>query len=528
MLQNLPELILDLVCCYLTYEDVLTLRSVCRDLKSYVDGKQFTKLNLFVGKFSCYHRLFCTGDWICHAYSYHSKDLTILNSNRFREQFRYVQKMIICNKIFYRRYRRYRDEDATAFDLASLNCFEALTYLEMNEMPALEGKLNLPELQVAAFQTDFRVLGYKDCSFELKCPKLKVLKILVCKPVLTCETNRLEYLYYDYFDCLDSTDYLKSISPNLRKLSTICLESSNFLLKLLSDIQSRSLDLSSLSQIELKQSPRLGKLDELAKSLRDLKQDARTKHIKFIFIGKLINSLDELSRIPNLILALIPEHERENDSVTLTDLDEVSDRLPLFLNGTPELEFLLSATRRVDLYEDMEWTEEVIKKLKSVDLLIISRLCKPSVSTLVLFAKNCKSLDKLHLTHQTVTEQMLEMLSDHLLNLTWIIIHECRYETLKPLAKFRNLEVVDLDFNPPKDELTFIYENSRTLEQILIYGEHHLQLLRTTTRSKWYRITITRRFNSPLLKFDTLSSMIAYYYGNLLIREYKEASTRLI
>lgn len=192
----------------------------------------------------------------------------------------------------------------------------------------------------------------------------------------------------------------------------------------------------------------------------------------------------------------------------------------------PELEFLLSATRSVDLHEDMEWTEEVIKKLKSVDWLTISHLCKPSVSTLELFAKNCKSLDQLHLRHQTVTEQMLEMLSDHLLNLTFIIIRECQYETLKPLVKFRNLEVVDLDFNPPRDELTFLYKNSRTLEQVRIHAERTLRLLRTTTRSKWYRITIASR--NSLYEFDTLSSMIAYYYEKLLFRENYEASTRLI
>lgn len=181
--------------------------------------------------------------------------------------------MTICKRIFYSTTYLYRDEDEPAFNLTSLNCFEALSHLEMDEMPSIKGKLNLPELQIASFRTPYGLKEYQNYLFELKCPKLKALKVLACKPVLTCETDQLEYLHYGYFDGIDQTDYLKSISPNLRKLSTICLEPDWSLLSLLNDLQSVSLVLPSLSeiQIELRRPPCLSELDKLANNLRDLK-----------------------------------------------------------------------------------------------------------------------------------------------------------------------------------------------------------------------------------------------------------------
>ena len=537
MLQNLPELVLDLVYDHLSYEDVLALRSTCKYLKSFVDEKQFSKLHLFVRKFSCHQRLFYTGDWICHAHSLHSMDLTILNSKRFREQFRYVRKMTICNNICYRTYfdfTNFTDEDVTVFDLTGLNCFAALSHLEMDEIPAIKGKLNLPELQIAAFQTDPRLVEYQDFSFfELECPKLKALKVFKCKPVLACETNRLVYL--QHFDDHDFTSYVKSISPNLEKLSTICLESTWSLLILLWDLQSESLILPSLSEtqleIEVDQPPSLEELDdlnELANCLEYLKQDDRTKHIKFILNGKLINSPDELSRIVSLIRAHFPDEEdSESSSSSGWMEDRLNDRFLLFLNGTPELEFLLSAVDLVELYEDIA-SEEVIKKFKNVKCLKVNDHFKPNVSTFELFARNCKSLTALCLKHQTVTGRLLEILSDYLLNLTVVKLTACQYETLKPLTKFRNLEVVSLDFNPPRDELTFIFENSRTLELVEICGRHSVELMRSTTWPRVHRISTTQE-SRPNCKFRTLLSMITYYYENHLFvkQENTEMSIRL-
>lgn len=393
----------------------------------------------------------------------------------------------------------------------------------MDEMPSIKGKLNLPELQIASFRTDYRVLGYKDYSFELKCPKLKALRLLFYKPVLTCETDRLEYLdYCDYCDYQDGADYLSNISPNLRKLSTICIEPECPEWPLLSLLQSGGLVLPSLSeiQIELRELPSLEELDKMANNLRDLKQDARTKHIKVIFIGKLINSSNEISRITSLI----------QTNLSMAGLETpLNDRSFLFLSRTPELEFLLSATCVVQFNEDIECTEEMIKKLKNVKFLNFTDHFKPSVSTFELFARNCKSLKWLNLRNQMVTGRLLEMLSGYLLDLKGIKILASKYETLKPLVKFKNLEAIGLDFNPPRDELTFIFKKSQNLEQVFLYGKHHLELLRTITAPKLHRIFVAPAYRNPP-KFGTLSSMIAYYYENHLFKqpENYETSTRLI
>ena len=117
MLQDLPELVLDVVCGHLSYEDVLALRCTCKGLKQFVDGKEFTKLNLFVRKYSFHHRLFYTDEPIYYSHSLHSDDLTILGSTRFREQFANVQRMIICTK---RVWSELGNPDATEFDLNRL------------------------------------------------------------------------------------------------------------------------------------------------------------------------------------------------------------------------------------------------------------------------------------------------------------------------------------------------------------------------------------------------------------------------
>lgn len=60
MLLDLPELVLHLVCEHLSYEDLLVLRSICKGLKQFVDGREFTKLNVFLNAFPYHRRLFYT------------------------------------------------------------------------------------------------------------------------------------------------------------------------------------------------------------------------------------------------------------------------------------------------------------------------------------------------------------------------------------------------------------------------------------------------------------------------------------
>ena len=118
------------------------------------------------------------------------------------------------------------------------------------------------------------------------------------------------------------------------------------------------------------------------------------------------------------------------------------------------------------------------------------------------------------------------MLANHLVNLEYIRIYECQYETLKPLTKFKNLEFVDLDFNPSKDELLFIYEKSRTLEtvDILCYGAKDIYifyLLRTTTAPKLHRVSISAP-SRQTIEFNALHAMIDYYYENGLFENASE------
>ena len=148
----------------------------------------------------------------------------------------------------------------------------------------------------------------------------------------------------------------------------------------------------------------------------------------------------------------------------------------------------------------------MVKKLKGIDRFEIRHQFQPSPSTFELFARTCQWLRSLSLYHQTVTGRLLEMLSKYLLNLWRIEIYRCKYETVKPLAEFRNVERVDFDFEPQKDELTILFENSRTLETICILGKDVVILKRTTQP----KVLGVRTVKVPIVKFDTLHAMIDY------------------
>ena len=522
MLSDLPELVLDVICVHLSYEDILALRATCKALKQFVDGKKFTRLNLFVRKYPFHHRLFYTNEPICYSHSLHSDDSSIFSSIRFREQFANVQRMVICTK---RSWTELRGSDATAFDLNPLNFFRAINHLEVVGFTSISGKLNLQELQIASFQ-----IGYGntqlESSIELDCPRLRALRMYRCWPVLTNETTQLEYLRYSPYD--QPSNYLLRISPNLRKVSTICIELAEKTLQLLSDLKTGRLSLPSLDRVLLELSlecTALGRLDALASCLEDLQRDGQREHIEFTFCGHLIRSPDELRQIARLAGA----YNAETGDQYRLSTRILNDHSLRFLSGKPELDLLLSDASSVYLHEDVEWSEEVVKRLKGIKHLEFGSQFQPSPATFEMFARICQSLCGWMLYNQTVTERLLEMLSKHLLNLERIQIHWCRYETLKPLAKFRNLERVGVDFEPPKDELTFLFENSRTLEMVEIFGKDIVDLMRTTTGPKVHQIKIGLFENVKIIKFDSLSMMIDHFYENVLfeISEARRTSTRL-
>ena len=433
----------------------------------------------------------------------------------------------------------YRDD---GIDLNDLNCFRELTHLEIySEYGHVKGKLNLPKLQIAAFEA-----GSDTSGLELDCPKLKALKIRYSYRVtLTSATDQLEYLHYDQV----STYYLKDIRLNLLKLSTIVFENGDFLLQFLSDLQTGSLHAPLLSEIRLENCGHLGPLDELASSLEDLKNDPRTKCITFTLMGRPIHSpknelrpIAELKRVYEVenfdshMAYLREAFEKLHIDMNALNEEEfnrymrdnqlsvlhLEDHSFLFLKRHPELQFLFESTRVVRLEKDIELDEE-IKKLKNVTRLEFCRLFRPSDSLTELVIENCKLLQSWLMYHQTVTERLLEIMSEELLNLEYIRIYYCRHETLKPLATFRNLQYLTLDFDPQRDEVQFLFENSRTLEIIDFpcqksereNGEgRFVQLLRRTQKPKVLRLTIsTKTYPRPgrSFEFDTLSEMIENY-----------------
>ena len=545
MLSTLPELILDVLCEHLSYEDILMLRCTCKSLKTFIDSQRFTTLHLFIRKFPFPRRLFYTGETIGYSQSCHSGDWTILSSSKLiSKQFANVQKMTIYYRHIYGdfEYRHYSFD----LDLNDFNCFRELTHLEIySQFGYIKGKLNLPKLQVSAFEADN--LKNRE-SFELDCPKLRALKIKYnYRVTLTSATDQLEYLYYD----LNEIDSLNSMRSNLGKLTTIVFRIDDFLLKFFSDLKAGTFRAPSLSEIQL-ESYVLWSLDELTRVLEDLKSHRRTEHIKFTLMGRPIHSPNELQRISELRSVFQIENfdskrpersfwswrlegkkilqEINNSDISGEELDSymrgnnleilaLNDRSLLFLNKHPELQFLLASARLVDFQEDIELDEEMIKRMKNINSLGFHGLFRPSDSITELVIKNCKSLLSWRMYHQTITERLLEMMSEQLLELEELWFCSCKHETLKPLARFRNLVSLTVDFDPQRDELEFIYENSRSLEAIRFRKrptgciDWPVQILRTMGIPKIHKLTIfgQTRESDQCFEFGTLCEMMEKY-----------------
>lgn len=406
MLQDQPK-ILNLLCDHLSYEDVLALRSTCKDLKQIVDGKQFTKLHLLIRKHFCHQRLFYTSDLVGYPHSLHSDDLVILITDRFRGQFASMQRMIICYKPMNRPY----ESDTTEFDLGALNCFSVLRHLEIHEL-SLKGKLNLPELQIAVFENEVKV---PDPPFELNCPKLRALRISGCWPALTNLTDQLDYLYCSSHDeAFWLVSWIKSNSPKLQRLSALCLETIDGLQQILFDLNSGKLSLPSLNRIRLKKAESFKQLPQLATSLDAFKENDRTKHIKFALLGRRIDSADELRRISSVCkwdLKLLRAHELHS------------------ISKHPSLDFLLASVREVQSSGPIELSKKVIKKLRGIERLSFGGAYN-CPSTLELFARYCESLRFVYLYDQAVTERLLSTMSKHLVNLNELQMSKCQWETL--------------------------------------------------------------------------------------------------
>ena len=385
-----------------------------------------------------------------------------------------------------------------------LNHFKRLKHLEIDEITTgscLRGKLNLPVLQVASFTP------LRGSLFELNCPKLRALKLRWCAPVLSAETNGLKLLEFHAEEfCGEDVVYLTNYMSNLQKLSTVCVYTTMLLLPFLQALETNKLSLPVIAEVRLEQSvnDRLDDLDELASKLEDFKRNPRTKHIKFSFNGKPIDSPGELRKMLSLL-----------NNFTFKDEDDYEHFYPLtddmisFVTENPMLQFWLSAVRLVELDENIELNENMIRRLINIRCLTIKGQCKPNESNFEWFAIHCKFLTNLSVYSQTVTERFLEMMASHLVNLQIIEFYGCKVETIKPLVRFRNLETIALDLNLKKDELSFLYKDNPRLEEV--YFSRGPYLLRTTTSPKVYKIWISF---DQCSEFDTLDAMLDYYENN--------------
>ena len=528
MLPDLPELFLDLVYGQLSYEDVLVLRCTCKSLKNFVDQKEFTKLNLFVKKYSFHRRLFHTGHSIGHPNSYHSDYLTILRSKRFRKKFVNLQRLIICGNGPWASTRvdRYRSlEKGPGVNLNDLNHFKRLKHLEIDEMPCrtpcrtsscIKGTLNLPELQIAAFTP----MLYSGSSFELNCPKLKALMLKWCSPVLSNETSQLVdlCLFNNEEEFLSAKpNYLAKNLAKLQKLSTIRFHRVDHLIEFLYDLKTNTLSLPVLKEIRLENCIRLlaNELNDLARKMENFQikfqRNAQMKCIEFSLNGEPINTPKQIRQFASRVNTFEPKI-REFDRLTEDEL--------LRVVSVRRLHFILPAVHSICFRKNLEISKERIKKLDCIEMLIFRERYELNETRFKPFADNCKFLKHLGLGNQTLTQALFEMFANQLVNLQSISIWECTYESLRPLTKFRNLESLEFDFSPPRDELEFIFTNSPRLEEVIFKTKIPIHLLRTSWKPSYYLVAENKMILNPETDYHfgcpTVDCMLDCLYKELL------------
>lgn len=462
-MNELPVLVLELICEYLSYEDRLSLKATCKALKQFVSEKVFEKVNVFVKQNPQHVELFFTNRMVCYANSLRIDDIRHLSSVKFRTQFDQVQQMIIRSD--HANHRR-----GFVLNLNDLNHFVELRHLQIKE-GRLEGKLSLKHLEVASFSN--RTFVWKS-RFELDCPGIKALALLFeLEATLVGDTNNLTHLLYHAFP--DSEDYLPNLCRQLKNLSVVRFERIADLSMFLTELNTGRFCLLSLVKIKLENFVTFAtyedddenggnsfeELDNVVEQLSILKRNSCTKHIEF-YLNDHRMSAEQLVELSNIIRQ--PDIDGDNNSMD-------SRRLNI-LEKSAICDCLFPGPFSTVLDENSKFREAMIRKLRRTFHLHIENKFEIDQPLFEHLLDTWRFIRQLEFKNVYLKPERLEMIAKHLLSVKTIHLRDDKIEGLNFLTKFSNLNSIVFLYNLEKEKLKWLLYQDRLLNKIEIYGKY--------------------------------------------------------
>lgn len=451
-MDELPVLVMELICDYLSYEDLFHLRLTCKKLSEYVDRRSIGSLYVFVKQNPLCLDMFHTNKQIGYANSLRLKNQHILSSIKFRSRFEHVQSLVICfNGLF----------GKSLLHLDQLNWLEGLKQLEVRGTE-LDGELSLKNLEIAFFHYPTLYGRMTENPFRLDCPRLKALATIgQVRPSMISDANDLTYLL---FDNICHTHELESnllqLCTRLANVSTVCFEHFSEIIQFLSLLNSEQLRLIQLSRIELQNCLLFDcpyGLVELINQLTVLKSNSQTGHIEF-FLGRQSTSLDQLLELSAMFKEAMFK-EVKTDPFLL-----ISSKLNLVLRKSPLCDRLFPVSTRTAIDEGSEFSEDLIWKFRKTRSLWIENAFKIDQPLFQLLIRTWRSVEVLGFKNVLDLEpERFEMIAKHFVNVKVVNIHQ-KLGYYNFIAKFQNLNLVYVWLshgNFERDTLKLVYESER-------------------------------------------------------------------
>ena len=440
-MEQLPDLVIELVSEYLSYEDLASLRVTCKRMKEFVDRKSFGSLYMFVGQNPLNIRLFYTNQVISYANSLRVKNFNFTAA--FRKRFEHLRRLVIHIDICINR-------TAPLVHLDDWDCFEDLRELKVRACQ-IDGRLSLKHLKIASFGA-FNAVS-EPFPFELDCPRLKALAVSCqIRPTLISDANDLTHLFFDvWIRNGEEESYLAGFYSWLQNLRVACFKDIVRLNDFLARLNSGTLRLSSLNEIRLQDSGasignNFERLDRMIEGLGVLGRNHRTKHIGFYLNERPMN-LEQLLELSTILKR--PELKECTSRMTITKLR--------ILTQSPVCECLFPSGFGLKLKEESELDEELIWKLRRIKCIYFKNKFELERRLFDLLIRTLRSVDMLAFKNVYIEPDRLEMMAKYWVNVSSLRFYDDRLGDLRFVTKFSNVSKVTLHFNLERGVLKHLF-----------------------------------------------------------------------
>ena len=528
-LSDLPFLVIERILEQLSHNDLLSLRRTCKTWQTAIDSRVFKNLFVFVEDRPFPNNLFYSNELVHYVSSLHVNRLKLLRAASFQHTFREVQKLT-----FYRDAISGIHLKHMVLDLKDLNAFEQLVHLEIRQVGIIRGKLISKKLKVCLLKT--RIVS----EFELDCANLQAFGILLlARPKLLASADHVVYLY---MAAIVDRPYLVGLFKKCRNASVVCFGSDYSPELFLEEINKNSLSLP-LKEIRLYRLSSFS--DNLFQGLSNLnrsfsrskadesipgKNDQQTKTYQ-LFLNNQPVTLDDLVEINNLFATYSPATAKcdkiESDNLRRI-AENSSDRL---------LDLLLSLLCELSVAGDFKLDDRLATKLENLVVCTLKsdfQVTDQTLSTL----KLCKQLRCL--SWMQPEQRLFDRIPHHLPNLKQLVVNG-RLDSIRSIEEFANLEYVFLAHRLEREELFFLLDKCRLLQELRFrsgrFAGKHLSILKGKRVGKFeYHFNRHNRphfseeyFNAYRLEdaiekrnkgFTSLNSLVQYVYSRKLLDKF--------